>query len=386
MNCPSCNQINENENLFCVSCGGHLSPVAAGASGSQAVPPTFGGVDDLPPTRFIPQSQTNQPIDSSDSVPTAFISTPVFNRSMPNFNPSTSYSGAQPVQKSSGKFVWIGALVFLLLIGGGIGAYFLINKQSASAEMLPDYLGLFFQNKDKNAVSEITKRDFPNAVSAKDELLKNESLPTVEAKPNLILYADGKDVPLNDLKLVQLDSIKDDGTLKQINFQPAPIDGKPEMKRLRIPDGLANGKYAFALFDGFLDEGKHKFWAFQVKNADKSDNGDLAKALTLSMKPQTSPTPAVARQPNIPAPPTVPPPSGASVVYCTSSNVVLRAGPSQSAAKIGNLYSGQRLYVLGYSDNYESFTSKTGKSFYSNYVRIQTDNGKNGWVYRAYTR
>ncbi len=60
------------------------------------------------------------------------------------------------------------------------------------------------------------------------------------------------------------------GTLKQINYQVVPIEGKPEMKRLRVPDGLANGKYAFALFDGFLDEGKHKFWAFQVKMPKKA--------------------------------------------------------------------------------------------------------------------
>ncbi|MEJ7743962.1 MAG: hypothetical protein WKF73_16370 [Nocardioidaceae bacterium] len=49
--------------------------------------------------------------------------------------------------------------------------------------------------------------------------MKAEALPvTVEGKPNLILYSDGKDIPLADLKLVQLDTIKDDGQFETDKF------------------------------------------------------------------------------------------------------------------------------------------------------------------------
>ncbi len=382
MNCPNCNTINAKDNLFCVSCGGHLAPPTEVKN--TDLPATVIGANVSPPTQFYTPNTPNDRADSPDSIPTAFGVSPQFNPSMQNFNPSFSYPGMQPVKKNNAKFIWLGALAFLLLIGGGIGAFFIINRQSASAEILPDHLGMFVQNRDKNGISEISKQDFANAVTAKDDLLKNESLPTVEGKPNLILYSDGKDIPLNDLKLVQLDTIKDDGSLKQINYHALPVEGKPEMKRLRVPDGLANGKYAFALLDGFLDEGKHKLWAFQVKNADKSDNGDLAKAITISLKPKSSPTPPpVGKQQNIPAPqnPAVPPPSGGRVAYVISGNVVLRGGPSQATSKIGALYRGQKVYVIEYSSQYESFGS-----LYSNFAHIQTDNGKRGWVYAEYIR
>ena len=136
-----------------------------------------------------------------------------------------------------------------------------------------------------------------------------------------------------------------------------------------------------------LDEGKHKLWAFQVRNTEKSDNGDLAKAMTLAMKPKPSPTPptVAVKQPNVPAPPintpSVPPPSGGQVAVVSSGNVVLRAGASQASSKIGGLSRGQRVYVIEYSSQYERF-----QNLYSNYAYIQTDSGKRGWVYAAYIR
>ena len=378
MNCSKCNTLNEKDHLFCVSCGGHLAPPEFI---NPDLPPTVIGANAFPPNQAHTSSQTYYRTDSPDSIPTAFRTSLQVNPSPPNFTPSVSYPGMPPVKKNNTKFIWLGALVLLLLAGGG--AYLLIGRQSASAEILPDHLGMFVQNKDKNGTSEIFKQDFTSAFTAKDDLIKSESLSSVESKPNLILYSDGKDIPLMDLKLVQLDTIKDDGTLKQINYQPSPVEGKPEMKRLRVPEGLANGKYAFALFDGFLDEGKHKLWAFQVKNSEKSDNGDLAKALTLSLKPKPSPTPIV-KTPNAPAPPTtpsVPPPSGGQVAVVSSGNVVLRAGASQSSSKIGGLHRGQKVYVIEYSSQYERF-----QNLYSNYAYIQTDSGKRGWVYAAYIR
>ncbi len=277
MICPNCNTLNDNENVFCVNCGTTIS---------------LNSATNIPPPTEQYQSLPKQNFDTSPSIETACIP-------QPQFNPAISYVGEPSVKKSSKKFVWIGLVIVLFLLAGGVGgAIYFINQQVATAEVLPDHLGMFVQNGEKNAVSEIIRQDYSNALLAKDDLMKNDVLPVAENKPNLILYSDGKDIPLNDLKLVQLDTIKNDGSLKQINFQASPVEGKPEMKRLRIPDGLANGKYAFALFDGFLDEGKHKFWAFQIQNAEKSDNGDLAKVMTISPKPKPPPKPKPTPTPN----------------------------------------------------------------------------------------
>ncbi len=376
MNCPNCNTENENDNLFCVSCGGNLAP------------PLKSGVITQPsPTQYYNVNQLTHADNAPESVQTAFPPAQTYNQSSPAFNPSIPNLESTRKPKSSAKFVWIGVFVFFLLLGASISAFFLINKPTitTTAENLPDHLGLFLANKDANNFSELTKQDSTNAVSTKDDLLKNESLPTADDKPSLILYSDGKDIPLGDLKLVQLDSIKDDGSLKQINFQAVPIDGKSEMKRLRVPDGLANGKYAFALFDGFLDEGKHKLWAFQVKNAQKTDNGELAKAFTVSLKPKTaSPTNANVTDTNTatavkPAPtPKLEPvvPSGARVAYCNSTNVIVRNSPNLNAKKINGLKRGQKIYVLNYSDNYDSWNGMEG-----NWAYIQTETGGRGWVF-----
>lgn len=363
MNCPNCNTANDNENVFCVNCGTTIS------SNSAA---------NIPPPTQQYQSLPNQNYDTSPSVETAYIP-------QPKFNPVIPPLAEQSVKKSSKKLIWISLILVLFLFAGGVaGAIYFIKKQAETAEVLPDHLGMFMQSGDKKAVSEIGKQDFTNALQAKDDLMKTEALPIAENKPNLILYSDGKDIPLNDLKLIQLDTIAEDGTLKQINYQVLLVEGKPEMKRLRVPDGLANGKYAFALFDGFLDEGKHKFWAFQVQNAEKTDNGEIAKAMTISTKPKPSPTPTPQNNstPTVastPKPSVAPPTNG--YAYCKTNNVVLRSAPSLSAAKVDGLYRGQRLYVIRESDNYTTWRGTTG-----NWVYVETDDGLQGWVFSPLLR
>ncbi|MGI8788643.1 MAG: SH3 domain-containing protein [Pyrinomonadaceae bacterium] len=377
MNCPNCNQANDNENIFCVSCGGNLAP-----------PVNLQAKSEVAPTQFYNPVRANQPNDAPESVQTAFGNRQAFVPPTQTFNPSIPYPPTQNAAPKSNKFLWLGlGVLLLLLIGGGVAGFFLLNKPSPSnAEILPDHLGMFVQNKDKNNLIEISKQDSTNALQTKDDLLKNDSLPATDDKPNLILYADGKDVPVSDLKLVQIDSIKNDGTLKQINFQASPVDGKPEMKHLRVPDGLANGVYAFALLDGFLDEGKHKFWAFQVKNAAKSDNGDLAKAVTLSIKSKQSDTATnsnigaansnVAVKPVAAPKPETVAPAGAQVAYCNSNSVVVRNAPSLTARKISALRRGQKIYIINYSNNTNYWNGMEG-----NWAYIQTENGGRGWVF-----
>jgi uncharacterized protein YgiM (DUF1202 family) len=65
---------------------------------------------------------------------------------------------------------------------------------------------------------------------------------------------------------------------------------------------------------------------------------------------------------------------------------VLRSGPTQLSGKIGNVRMGQKLYVIEYSDRYETFITKDGRELNSNYAYVQTESGKRGWVYAAFIK
>jgi cytoskeletal protein RodZ len=382
MHCPYCNTVNDDENSFCVSCGKTIS------QDYKTLP------NALPPTQIYRSEQSNEP----DSVQTAYPPKPVFNQPQPNFNQPFSY---QETPQKSGKGLLIAVLgIGILIILGAIGAggYYFWQQQQTSpqtAEVLPDHLGMFVQNKDKTTVTEIKQKDVTNVLDEKESLLKDDSLSVWEENSSVILYSDAKEVPVTDLKLIQLDTIEDDGNLKQIDFQAAPIDGKPEMKRLRFPNGIAKGKYAFALFNGFLNEGTHKFWAFQVKDSKKSDNNDIAKSANISVKDlkdskksddkeKTKDSDETAKKETVPPPPPkkdtkVPPPSGARVAYSNGSDVLLRSTPSLNGKKIGKLSRGQRIYIIYYSENYDEWRGTT-----ANWAYIQTESGGRGWVFSPF--
>lgn len=71
----------------------------------------------------------------------------------------------------------------------------------------------------------------------------------------------------------------------------------------------------------------------------------------------------------------VEPPAGATAAIVNASDVVVRAQPSLSAKKVALLRKGQKVYVIGVSDNLvvlegESYTMKN----------VQLENGQKGWV------
>lgn len=406
MNCPKCNTLNDDTNIFCNYCGetflssANLPPtILQTPVDSESVKPTQ--VFQSPvnqndeyrsdPTVFAPHPNFNQSRANFNQSNANFQASqanfnqppPNFNPSMAGFNPSIPYIQPPPAPKSRlGLWLGLGFLLVLLLGGGIVAAVLLLYKPGTTSEVLPDHLGMFVQNNNKTAVEEIKKQDFTNAFEGKDKILKDESMPALESKPNLILYSDGKDIPLSELKLIQLDSIKPDGKMNQIDFKATPVDGKPEMKRLWFPENLAKGKYAFALIDGYFDDGKHKFWVFQVKNSDKTDNAALIKETNISIKNKSNSkntNTSTNTEINTPTPtpkPTIAPPVGSTTAYANTNNVVVRSAPNLDAQKISGLKRGQKVYILGYSNNYDYWNGLEGK-----WANVQTEGGQRGWVF-----
>ncbi len=378
MLCPICRTLNDNENTFCVNCGSTI--VASSGLATLTLPnaqipiPTGGDGRFYPstPTHFVQHPNVN----SSD---------PGFQQRRPVIDPTIPQSANQVENKRSKTwlFVTLGILGIFILAGVGIGAFFFLKPSVQTGERLPEHLGMFSQNKEKNQLTELRKIDSQNVLDAKDKLFGDDTLPVIGEKPELILYADGMEVPIADLKLIQLDSVKADGTMKYIDFQPSLVDGKPAMKRIKFGESLAIGKYAFVRFDGYFDEGKHKFWAFEIKNAEKRDNGTLARETVVAIKPKPA-TNDVAQKATIvslpPAPkPEVIVPSGARVGYCNNSDVRLRSGPGLKTAVIGKLGRRQRVFVMQYSSNTDYW-----KGTQANWAYVQTEAGKSGWVFSPF--
>ena len=364
MICTNCNTLNGTDSVFCVNCGNAVTADTASSMPTVA----YQGIGQTPSQGYTPAESTETKVVNFGQ-PQHFA---------PPFAPSVPYTGEHTTKRIN-PLVWVAGGLFALLALVTVGIYF-IGSRGSGGEVLPVYLGMFAQSNEKDKVDEIPKQDFSKVIEAKNTLIKNDSLPNLDAQPNLILYADGKDIPINDLKLIQLDSIKDDGSMKQLDFQVAPVAGKPEMKRIRMPSALANGKYAFSLTDSYFDDGKHKFWAFQVKNSSKSDNGDALKPSSIPLKPTP---PAAPRMPSksVPSPslPTAPPPNGASMAT-VRTRIKLRNAPTQAGNnQIGSLNPGTTVYVLEYSSNSEYFNG-----IYSKYAFVQTPSGQRGWAFAAY--
>lgn len=298
--------------------------------------------------------------------------------------PSTPASGRQALNNTIGKeqnmrgktvlFAILAAVVVVAI--GAVIAYLALTRSTKQDGPLPDHYGVFVRNKDN--LSELRRQEFRSAIQGRDTLIADSSLLRVEGKPELILYAEGQDIPVADLKLVQLDSMDPSGKVTYWSYQIAPIEGHPGMKQIRVASGLGSGKYAFALLNGFMDEGTHKFWPFQVNdNAPAPSDTPQVAMMTLKPKPESTPRPTV---PTVG--PVVPPPSGASIAYCTDNNVVLRSAPNLNGPKIGSLSRGQRLYVLQLSSNYDTWRGIT-----ANWAYVQPESGSaRGWVFTHFVR
>ena len=335
MICPQCRTLNDDDYIFCINCGLSIGGPPETLKVSQ--PPVVVHRPDLP------------------SQPTVLH--------------------IEPSRRSKLPIVFGIAAIFLLLAGiGGFIAFKSLTEQPAAASVLPEHIGLFWKRPDGSAVVEIKKVETSDLLASRDAIAQDSSLPQTTDQPEIILYADAAEIPVSDLKFIRIDSISDDGKLKYLDFQAAIIDEKPAMKRIRFAQPLSDGKYAFALLSGFANEGKHRLWPIEVK-AGAGNGASFTQEIALALKPTPTPTPTATK-----APEKSEPPVGATVAYLTRTDVWLRRSPAiQDKGKVTLLKPRQKVFVIRYSTN-----SDTWEGITSNWAFVQTENGRQGWVFNAF--
>lgn len=353
MICPNCRKDNADEYAFCLDCGTRLSATDK----TDEYPPSVATIA-APPHRI--------PKTLPQAIP---LETDLFN------------SGTSEVRRPSKKWLFAAvAAVVLVGLAGGAAAIVYFTAPLPTAEKLPDHLGLFAIDPITASLNEIRKNEFANLRDARENILKDPMQTSVGAGTEFILYADSSEIKIDDLKLVRVDSITDQGAVKHLDYQASIIGDRPAMKRLRLGTPLAAGRYAFALFDGYFEDGKHKVWSFEVKGQPGSVN-QSERDMTVTLKPKdvkpaatpTANTSVEAKSPlnELPA--------GAKVAYCNATDVTVRVSPNLKARKINQLRRGQKIFVISYSDNYDSWNGMQ-----SNWAYIQTENGKRGWVFTPF--
>jgi hypothetical protein len=293
---------------------------------------------------------------------------------------------AAPTQRRSPLLIPLVAGLLILLLGvGGVVAFFLLRDKDAGTGSealgpMPDHFGVFLRSGE--TLTELRRLDFSDAIKGRDAMLGDATLPRAEARPTLILYAEPQDIPTSELKLVQLDGIDPGGSIRHWSFQVSPIEGgRRGMKQIKIPEGLASGKYALALMKDYLNEGNHKFWPFQVTEGASSPGTPQVVTLQVKASPGAGPTP---RAPSTPPPRPVQSPSDSSttgtLVYCNDDNVVLRGTPSLTGPKVNKLMRGQKLWAIGVSSNKSSWGGVT-----ANWTHVQLyDRSQTGWVFSPF--
>lgn len=106
-----------------------------------------------------------------------------------------------------------------------------------------------------------------------------------------------------------------------------------------------------------------------------------APAATPPAAVATPATAAATPKPKPSAPTSVPPPDGATVGRSNGANVVLRAGPRKDSQALGAIKQNQRLYIIRRSDNVDTIDGVD-----SDWVYVQTEDGKKGWVFGKYVQ
>lgn len=367
MICPNCGtEIPLNER-FCRNCG---QETVAPASTINAGAPTLRGIPFDTPTHRDAAAETARIWNAPSTGP---ISAPL--------------NAPQPQRRSPLFIPLMAGSVILVLTAVGLLAYFLLRDKTAGTTSeasgpLPDHFGIFLR--DGDTLTELRRMDYSDAIKGRDAMLGDTTLARADARPVIILYAESQDIPTSDLKLVQLDGIDPGGSVRYWSFQAAPIEGgRRGMKQIKVPAGLANGKYALALMRDYLNEGNHKFWPFQVTEGAATPTGSPQVAmLPVKNTPASGPTPRAASTTPTPRPAESPstPSTGGTLAYCNDDNVVLRGTPSLTGRKVNKLMRGQKVWALGKSSNKTSWGGVT-----SDWTHVQLyDRSQTGWVFSPF--
>jgi hypothetical protein len=386
MICPKCQTPNDNTYQFCQECGLNFQ------DNQLTTNKTFSNTE--PKTLVLPSSAVN--FETNKDVPLTQYQIPTANLPPPNSGntyPSDEFqtvvrkpeiigdipNSNQDIRKSSKiPLILLGLLSVVLL---GVVGYLVIPSLLKKPIILPDHFGLF--NKKDEQFSELKMREFTNVLKGRDELKNDSSLIVTESNPNLILFSDGQTIPIADLKLIRLDTIKEDGKIENWEYQVAPVDENSQMKQIRVSAGLPKGKYALAAFKGNFDEGTHKLWAFQVENGAQTPAN--SQIIALNLKPTPPPTPKPTSTPT-PTPKTEDTPveeDDTEIGTCNENNVVMRRSPVISENnKIGRLDRGEKVEILKYSED-EVTDPKSGITSSFIFVRKKS-NGKTGWVFAEF--
>lgn len=342
MICPQCKTPNDDEYIFCVNCGASISK-AANPGGEP------------PETLIVP----NAPV--------------VVHR--PDLPSQPTVLHIESPRRSKLPLI-LGVLAVLIAVGG-VGGYLSLQYLAAQrkpSNFLPNEFGLFLRPSDSSAIAGIAYKDATNLLIARDGIATDPSLQTTEPQPEFVFYADPAEIKLSDLKFIRIDSVKDDGSLKYVDFKSSFVEERPGMKRIRFDQPLKSGKYAFALLSGFANDGNHRLWAIEVR--EEAQNGiSFTQEISLTIKPAATPTPAASKTPEKSEPPV-----GSTVAFLTRKDVWLRkAAAIEDKGKIMLLKQRQKLYVIRYSSN-----TDTWDGISSNWALVQTENGRQGWVFNAF--
>ncbi len=351
------------ENLFTTN-----APPADSGSPTLALPANpvnYQTIPDVASTRYVIPTGS---LPRSDDYPTI--------AKTPELYPFPIAPAAAPAKSSKVPLILLGVLCLALV---GVVAYLVVPSLLKKETEAPDHFGLFGKKDDQ--FSELRMREFAAIPKASDDVRNDTSLITTESNPNLVLYSDGQMIPISELKLVGLDTVKEDGKIESWEYQVTPYGENSQLKQIRVVAGLPKGHYAFAILKGNFDEGTHRLWAFQVENGAAAPAA--SQLVSMTMKPTPTPTPVALTKTATP-PPDAPlsdnPAGDYQIGVCNESNVVVRSSPMISNSnKVGRLDRGQKVVILKYSANEETWNGVTAP-----WILVRTPKGKTGWVFGAF--
>jgi len=178
MICPKCGTQNDDEYIFCVNCGTSIPGGSAKTEEYPSIATVVGATHLKTPT---PQTVEYKAPVNDTRIEKAEI-------------PPTFQQGS--TNRTTGVIKWIGLGLTLLFVAGVAVAAAVIyfSRPIPPADVLPDHLGLFAVDPEKKLVNELVKREYADAKSGRDVMMKESIPPTLRSQNDFILYADPAEI------------------------------------------------------------------------------------------------------------------------------------------------------------------------------------------------